>query len=96
MLNRSTSAARPQQEQAGHMTITDRDVRMIVVAFEDAVTWCETLCEETERLVASARARRPLDARELETIAGRLEETRRQLRANQDEVRRIKARVGIV
>ena len=37
------------------MAVDERDLRMVLVAFEDAVTWCETLADVTEELIASAR-----------------------------------------
>lgn len=78
------------------MAIDERDLRMVVVAFEDAVTWCSTLADVTEKLIASATARQPLDDRELQSAVAQLAETRRYLRADQSEVQRIKERAGLV
>lgn len=78
------------------MSIDERDLRMVVVAFEDAVTWCATLADVTEKLIASATAGRPMDERELQSAVAQLADTRRFLHADQSEVQRIKARVGLV
>lgn len=78
------------------MAIDERDLRMVVVAFEDAVTWCSTLADVTAKLIASATARQPLDDRELQSAVAQLAETRRYLRADQSEVQRIKERAGLV
>ena len=42
------------------MPVDERDLRMVVVAFEDAVTWCATLADTAETLIASATSRRPM------------------------------------
>lgn len=78
------------------MAIDERDLRMVVVAFEDAVTWCSTLADVTEKLIAAATTRQPLDDRELQSALAQLAETRRYLRADQSEVQRIKERAGLV
>ena len=78
------------------MPVDERDLRMVVVAFEDAVTWCSTLADVAEKLIASATARQPLDDRELQSAVAQLAETRRYLRAEQSEVQRIKERAGLV
>lgn len=78
------------------MSIDERDLRMVVVAFEDAVTWCATLAEVTDKLIAAATARQPMDEHELQSAVAQLAETRRFLRADQSEVQRIKERVGLV
>ena len=78
------------------MSIDERDIRMVVVAFEDARTWCETLADMAERLVEAALARRPLPEAELKAAISQLAETRRFLQSNEDDVARIKHRVGIV
>ena len=78
------------------MSIDERDLRMVVVAFEDAVTWCATLAELTDRLITSAVTCRSLGEKELQSAVAQLAETRRYLEANEGAVQRIKERVGIV
>jgi hypothetical protein len=78
------------------MSIDERDLRMVVVAFEDAVTWCTTLAELTDRLITSAVTSRSLGEKELQSAVAQLAETRRYLESNEGAVQRIKERVGIV
>ena len=77
------------------MAVDERDLRMVLLAFEDAVTWCETLAEVTEELIASARDRRQLDQRVLDDAATKLELTRKFLVGDRSEVQRIRQRAGI-
>jgi hypothetical protein len=77
------------------MSIEDRDFRMVVVAFEDAMTWCQGVADLAEKLIDSLTRGRPVPEPELQAAIGQLAETRRYLEANAGEVRRIKARVGI-
>jgi hypothetical protein len=76
--------------------IEERDLRMVVVAFEDAVTWCASLAELTDKLITSAVTNRSLGEKELQSAVEQLAETRRFLESNESAVRRIKERVGIV
>ncbi len=78
------------------MSIDERDLRMVVVAFEDAVTWCATLAELTDRLITSAVTSRSLGEKELQSAVAQLAETRRYLESNEGAVQRIKERAGIV
>lgn len=78
------------------MAIDERDLRMVVVAFEDAVTWCEALADVADKLIASATARKPMGEGELHSAVAQLAETRRYLDANRTSVQRIKERIGIV
>jgi hypothetical protein len=78
------------------MSIEERDLRMVVVAFEDAVTWCASLAELTDRLITSAVTNRSLGEKELQSAVEQLAETRRFLESNENAVQRIKERVGIV
>jgi hypothetical protein len=68
---------------------------MVLLAFEDAVTWCETLAEVTEELIASARDRRQLDHRVLDDASTKLHLTRQFLLGDRSEVKRIRQRAGI-
>ena len=77
------------------MAVDERDLRMVLVAFEDAVTWCETLADVTEELIASARDRRPLDHRVLDDASTKLELTRKFLVGDRSEVQRVRQRAGI-
>ena len=77
------------------MAVDERDLRMVLLAFEDAVTWCETLAEVTEQLIASARDHRQLDHRVLDDASTKLELTRRFLVGDRSEVQRIRQRAGI-
>lgn len=77
------------------MSIDERDFRMVVVAFEDAVTWCTTVADLADSLVAAVAAKRVLSAPDLQAARTQVAETRRYLEANLGEVRRIKARVGL-
>jgi hypothetical protein len=78
------------------MAVNERDLRMVVVAFEDAVTWCETLADAMDGLIAAAKTRQPIDDRTLAAAVAQVAETRRLLAADQSEVRRIRERAGIV
>jgi predicted RNA polymerase sigma factor len=78
------------------MSIEERDLRMVVVAFEDAVTWCTSLAELADRLISSAVTNRSLGEKELQAAVEQLAETRRYLESNEDAVQRIKERAGIV
>jgi hypothetical protein len=77
------------------MAVDERDLRMVLVAFEDAVTWCETLAEVTEELIASARDRRQVDHRVLDDASTKLELTRKFLVGDRSEVQRVRQRAGI-
>lgn len=77
------------------MTLEDRDLRMLVVAFEDAVTWCESLAELADRLLSALRMGETLHEHEVSAAAAQLAHTRQYLRANEGAVQRIKARAGI-
>ena len=76
--------------------IEERDLRMVDVAFEDAVTWCASLAELTDKLITSAVTNRSLGEKELQSAVEQLAETRRFLESNESAVQRIKERVGIV
>ena len=76
--------------------IEERDLRMVVVALEDAVTWCASLAELTDKLITSAVTNRSLGEKELQSAVEQLAETRRFLESNESAVQRIKERVGIV
>ena len=41
----------PSTAGATFMALDEKDVRMILVAFEDACTWCETLADLTDRVL---------------------------------------------
>jgi hypothetical protein len=77
------------------MAVDERDLRMVLVAFEDAVTWCETLADVTEELIASARDHRPLDRGVLDDASTKLELTRKFLVGDRSEVQRVRQRAGI-
>ena len=77
------------------MAVDERDLRMVLVAFEDAVTWCETLADVTEELIASARDRRQVDHRVLDDASTKLELTRKFLLGDRSEVQRVRQRAGI-
>lgn len=77
------------------MAVDERDLRMVLVAFEDAVTWCETLADVAEELIASARDRRQVDHRVLDDASTKLELTRKFLVGDRSEVQRVRQRAGI-
>ena len=77
------------------MSIEERDLRMVIVAFEDAFTWCASLAELADRLISSAVTNQSLDEKELQAAVAQLAETRRYLESNEDAVQRIKVRAGI-
>ena len=77
------------------MAVDERDLRMVLVAFEDAVTWCETLADVTEELIASARDRRHVDHRVLDDASTKLQLTRKFLLGDRSEVQRVRQRAGI-
>lgn len=78
------------------MSIEERDLRMVIVAFEDAVTWCESIADLADKLIESVTTARRITEGELQAAVSQLAATRRYLEANAGEVQRIKARVGIV
>ena len=78
------------------MSIAERDLRMVIVAFEDAVTWCESIADLADKLIESVTTARPITEGELQAAVSQLAGTRRYLEANAGEVQRIKARVGII
>lgn len=77
------------------MSVEERDLRMVIVAFEDAVTWCQTLADLADKLIESAAAGRRLPTEELASAKAQLSETRRFVKANEAEVARIRHRVGL-
>jgi hypothetical protein len=77
------------------MSIEERDLRMVIVAFEDAVTWCESIADLADKLIESVTTARRITEGELQAAVSQLAATRRYLEANAGEVQRIKARVGI-
>jgi hypothetical protein len=77
------------------MSIEERDLRMVIVAFEDAVTWCESVADLADRLIEAVTTARPIPEGELQAAIAQLRETRRYLQSNAGEVGRIKERVGI-
>jgi hypothetical protein len=77
------------------MSTDDRDLRMVLVAFEDAATWCETLADLTDEWIGASRAGKPLPAAVVQRAAGQVAETRRYLESNRREVGRIKQRAGL-
>lgn len=78
------------------MSVDERDLRIALVAFEDAATWCEVLADLTDKYIEAARAMRPLSAAELQRATHQVAETRRYLESNRTEMDRIKKRAGIV
>ena len=77
------------------MAVDERDVRMILVAFEDACTWCETLADLTDRWIETARRGGPITAEAVQAAVKPVAETRRFLEADRSEVRRIIERDGL-
>jgi hypothetical protein len=78
------------------MNVDERDLRIALVAFEDAATWCEVLADLADTYVEAARAGKPLPAAQLQGVANQVAETRRYLESNRTEMDRIKKRAGIV
>lgn len=78
------------------MAVEDRDLRMLLVAFEDAATWCETLAGILDEWIAAARNNRPIASPEIERVIGQVAETRRFLESNRHEVERIVSRAGLM
>lgn len=77
------------------MSIDERDLRMVVLAFEDARTWCDTMADLAEKLIDAAAIRRRIPEGELQSAMAQVADTRRYLQSNEEEVERIKQRVGI-
>jgi hypothetical protein len=77
------------------MSVDERDLRITLVAFEDAATWCEILADLTDKHIEAARAGKPLSAAELQGAARQVADTRRYLESNRREMDRIKKRAGI-
>ena len=71
------------------------DVRKIVVAFEDAATWCEELAERVKELILSIQQNRHLSADQLSEQGNEIAETLRHLAADRRELEIIRRRVGI-
>jgi hypothetical protein len=78
------------------MSVDERDLRIALLAFEDAATWCEVLADLTDKYIEAARAGKPLAAAQLQGVATQVGETRRYLESNRKEMDRIKKRAGIV
>ena len=77
------------------MSVEERDLRMVIVAFEDAVTWCQTLADLADKLIESAATGRTLPAEDLASARAQIAETRRFVEANEGEVARIRHRAGL-
>jgi hypothetical protein len=77
------------------MAVDERDVRMILVAFEDVATWCETLADLTDGWIETVRRGGPISAEALQAAVKQVADTRRFLQADRSEVRRITERAGI-
>lgn len=77
------------------MSTDERDLRMVLVAFEDAATWCESLADLADRIVRTAQAGEPLSTLDLEAAASSVDETRRYLESNRAAVRRVTRRLGL-
>ena len=78
------------------MAVEDRDLRMLLVAFEDAATWCETLAGVLDEWIAAARNNRPIAQPDIERVIEQVAETRRFLESNRHEVERIISRAGLM
>jgi hypothetical protein len=78
------------------MSVDERDFRMLLVAFEDATTWCESLADIAEQFIRATVAQTRVSDAELERAISQVAETRRFLQADQHEVQRIKERVGLM
>jgi hypothetical protein len=68
---------------------------MVLVAFQDAATWCDTLADLIDEWIRAAQAGRPVAAAALQEAAGQVAETRRYLESNRQEVQRIQQRIGL-
>jgi hypothetical protein len=77
------------------MSKNDRDLRMVLVAFEDAATWCETLADLTDEWLGASRTGKRLPEEMLKRAAGQVAETRRYLESNRREIGLIKHRAGL-
>jgi hypothetical protein len=77
------------------MSVDERDLRMTLVAFEDAATWCEELADLMDRFIRAARAGERIPVADLQRAATEVGETRRYLESNRQEIRRIKERAGL-
>jgi N-acetylglucosamine kinase-like BadF-type ATPase len=77
------------------MAVDEREVRMILVAFEDAATWCETLADLTDGWIETAQRGEPIAPEALQAAMKQVADTRRFLQADCSEVRRICARAGL-
>jgi hypothetical protein len=78
------------------MTDDERDeFRRLLVAFEDAATWCEQLTSLTRELIGAMQHKRSIaQARLLEELE-RVEGTLRHLEADRREVDALRRRVGV-
>jgi uncharacterized protein YfiM (DUF2279 family) len=77
------------------MSVEEKDLRMVLVAFEDAAGWCEALAEVVDEWIDAARADKPVAPAALQRAASQVAQTRRYLHSNRQEVQLIKQRVGL-
>jgi hypothetical protein len=77
------------------MRLEERDFRMLLVAFQDATTWCESLADIAEEFIRATVAQTRVSDDVLQRAISQVNETRRFLEADQQEVQRIKERVGL-
>jgi|SoiMethySBSTD1v2_1073268.scaffolds.fasta_scaffold948616_1 N-dimethylarginine dimethylaminohydrolase len=77
------------------MPVDEREFRMVLVALNDAVTWCEQAANLADQLLDVARTHRRVPQDELDAAAAQLSEMRRYLESNDVQVRRIRERAGL-
>jgi hypothetical protein len=71
------------------------DVRKLVVAFEDAATWCEGLASLSVELLLSIQQQRSLPGRRLSEGENQIARTLRHLEADRRAVRTLRDRLGL-
>jgi hypothetical protein len=77
------------------MSVDERELRMVLVAFNDAATWCDTLADLIDEWIRTANAGQSVAPAALQHAASQVAETRRYLESNRQEVRRIEQRAGL-
>jgi hypothetical protein len=77
------------------MPVDEREFRMVLVALNDAVSWCEGTANLAERLLEIARTQQRVPVSELDAAEAQLAELRRYLDSNEAQVGRIKARTHV-
>jgi hypothetical protein len=72
-----------------------REIRKLLLAFEDASTWCEGLMARVRQFAGMMRADQGGPEAEITRALVEADEVERHLRADREEVLRIRGRLGL-